>query len=61
MFIDKELAIENKGILQYYTIRPDDNLSTIAKRYGQSVIQLQSWNNIENANKIVSGQKIRVK
>ncbi|MBC6310092.1 LysM peptidoglycan-binding domain-containing protein [Listeria sp. FSL L7-1582] len=48
-------------VAQYYTIGPRDNLSTIAKRYGTTVTQLQAWSNLKLANKIVSGQKIRVK
>lgn len=65
VYVASKYLSKNKAVaapvVQYYTIRPGDNLSTIAKRYGQTVKQLKSWNNIKNANKIVSGQKIRVK
>lgn len=65
VYVASKYLSKNKGVtipaVQYYTIRPGDNLSTIAKRYGQTVKQLQSWNSIKNANKIVAGQKIRVK
>ncbi|MBC1490660.1 LysM peptidoglycan-binding domain-containing protein [Listeria booriae] len=61
VYVASKYLSKNKAVAQYYTIRPGDNLSTIAKRYGQTVKQLQSWNNIKNANKIVAGQKIRVK
>lgn len=46
---------------KYYTIKSGDTLSVIAKKYGTTVAQLQSWNSITNANKIYTGQKIRVK
>lgn len=46
---------------EYYTIKLGDNLSSIAKKYGTTVNQLVSWNNIKNANLIYAGQKIRVK
>ena len=45
----------------YYTIKAGDNLSTIASKYGTTVNQLVSWNNIKNPNLIYAGQKIRVK
>lgn len=44
----------------YYTIKSGDTLSAIAKKYGTSVSQLVSWNNIKNANLIYPNQKIRV-
>lgn len=45
----------------YYTIKPGDNLSSIAKRYGTTVNQIVQWNNIKNPNLIYPNQKIRVK
>lgn len=45
----------------YYTIKSGDTLSKIASKYGTTVSQLCSWNNIQNANKIYIGQKIIVK
>ena len=46
---------------EYYTVKNGDNLSSIAKRYGTTVNQLVSWNNISNANLIYVNQKIRVR
>lgn len=46
---------------KYYTIKSGDTLSGIAKKYGTTVSQLQSWNGIKNANLIYAGTKIRVK
>ena len=46
---------------EYYTVKNGDNLSNIAKKYGTSVNQLVSWNNIANANLIYPSQKIRVR
>ena len=47
--------------IEYYTIKSGDTLSAIASKYGTTVNQLVSWNNIKNANLIYAGQKIRVK
>ncbi len=46
---------------EYYTVKSGDNLSSIAKKYGTTVNQLVSWNNIKNANLIYPGQKLRVR
>lgn len=47
--------------IEYYTIKNGDTLSSIASKYGTTVNQLVSWNNISNPDKIYVGQKIRVK
>lgn len=46
---------------QYYTVVSGDTLSKIAAKYGTTVNQLASWNNIKNVNLIYVGQKLRVK
>ena len=45
---------------KYHTVKKGDTLGAIAKRYGRSVKQLMSWNNIKNANSLSIGQRIRV-
>lgn len=45
----------------YYTVQSGDNLTKIANKYGTTVNQLVSWNNIKNPNLIYAGQKLRVK
>lgn len=45
----------------YYTVVSGDNLTKIANKYGTTVNQLVSWNNIANPNLIYPGQKLRVK
>ena len=45
----------------YYTVVTGDNLTKIANRYGTTVNQLVSWNNIANANLIYPGQKLSLK
>ncbi len=52
-------AIDGKNN-QYYYIRMDDSLWSIAQKFGTTVEQLVSWNGIKNANLIYVGQKIRV-
>ena len=46
---------------EYYTVKRGDNLSSIAKKFGTSVVQLVKWNNIVNPNLIITGQVLRVK
>lgn len=45
---------------KYHTVKKGDTLGAIAKKYGRSVKQLMSWNNIKNANSLSIGQRIRV-
>lgn len=61
--VNKKLGSGNSSgsAKQYYEVKTGDTLSGIAKKYGTSVSQLQSWNGIKNANLIYAGQKIRVK
>lgn len=47
--------------IEYYIVKSGDTLSKIAKRYGTTVNQLVSWNNIKNPNLIYPNQKLRVK
>ncbi len=47
--------------IEYYIVQKNDNLSKIAKKFGTSVNQLVSWNNIKNPNLIYVGQKLRVR
>ena len=58
---DKVNEIEASKAQQYYTVVRGDNLTKIAKKYGTTVAQIQSWNKIQNANLIYPGQKLRVK
>jgi LysM repeat protein len=45
----------------YYTVQKGDTLSRIAAKYGTSLNQLKTWNNIANINLIKIGQRLRVK
>lgn len=56
--VNKKLGSDNK---QYYTIQSGDTLSGISAKFGTSIEQLCSWNNIQNPNLIYAGAKIRVK
>ncbi|MCD8030799.1 MAG: transglycosylase SLT domain-containing protein [Bacteroides sp.] len=44
----------------YHTIRKGETLSTIARRYGVKVSQLQAWNNLKGTN-ITAGKRLKVK
>ncbi|MCC2116696.1 N-acetylmuramoyl-L-alanine amidase [Bacillus halotolerans] len=43
-----------------YTVKKGETLSAIAKEHGESVANLQSWNNIKDPNKITVGQKLKL-
>ena len=58
---NKVNSLLNSNNKVYYTIKSGDNLSSIAKKYGTTVSQIVSWNNIKNSNLIYPNQKIRVK
>lgn len=45
----------------YYTVKKNDTLSAISKKFGTTQKQLIAWNNIKNKNLIITGQKMRVK
>ena len=44
-----------------YTVKKGDTLSEIAVKYGTTVAQLAKWNDIDDVNYIVVGQKLVVK
>ena len=44
----------------YYTVKRGDTLGAIARKYGRTVKQIMTWNNIKNANAIRIGQRLRV-
>lgn len=48
------------GGSQTYVVKSGDTLSGIAAKFGLSVSQLQSWNNIADPNKIYAGQVLEV-
>lgn len=43
-----------------HTVKPGDNLTKIAKKYGTSVSALVSYNRIKNPSLILDGQKIKI-
>ena len=50
----------NYGSYLVYTVAGGDVLSGIAIRFGVTVGQIQSWNNIQNPNLIRVGQKLTI-
>lgn len=56
-----QLVGGNKPVASYYTVKSGDNLTKIAKKYGTTVNQLVSLNNLKNPNLIYPGQKLRIK
>lgn len=58
---NKATSTPAKPKATYYTVKKNDNLTLIAKKYKTTVAQLVKWNNIKNKNLINIGQKLRVK
>ena len=50
----------NYGNYIVYTVAPGDVLSGIGQRFGVSYMQIAQWNNIENPDKILIGQKLTI-
>lgn len=61
---EKIQAIVNKKVVsnvkRVYVVKAGDTLSEIAKKYGTTVKELQTKNNIANPNKIYAGQRLYV-
>lgn len=53
-------GIENYGKPGYYAVRPGDTLRRIGTETGQRWQNIQSWNNLENPDRIEVGQVLRV-
>ena len=51
---------DTKLVYDYYTVKPGDTLSKIARKYNTTVDKLVKLNNIKNANVINIGQKLKV-
>lgn len=58
--VNRQLKSSGTSV-KYYTVKPGDNLTKIAKKYGTTVDRLVSLNGIANKNLIYVGQKLRVK
>ncbi len=50
----------NYGSYIVYTVARGDVLGGIALRFGVTVQQIASWNNIKNVNLIYTGQKLTI-
>lgn len=58
--VNRYLSNKNSKV-EYYIVAKGDNLTKIAQKFGTTVNQLVSWNNIKNPNLIYIGQKLRVR
>lgn len=45
----------------HYTMRRGDTLWSVSRRFGVSISQLRSWNNIENASAVRAGTRLNLK
>jgi membrane-bound lytic murein transglycosylase D len=48
------------GEVDHHTVRPRDTVSSIAKLYGVSIINVVRWNNLEDRDSIRPGDRLRV-
>lgn len=56
-----EVVYTNKSSKSTYTVKKDDTLSSIAKKYDTTVSVLARLNNIKDVNSISVGQKLKLK
>ncbi len=58
----KALMISERPVLtfDYHSVKPGENLSTIAKRYHSNVRRIARANNINKSNFIVAGKKLKI-
>lgn len=59
--IDFDYQVTDSGILSTYTVKWQDNLTKIARKYQNLVLNLVTWNNIINPNLIYPGQVLITK
>ena len=52
-------AVAGKGNLTYYTIKSGDTLSTIARKYGVTIKDIQRWNGMSST-KIAAGKRLKI-
>ena len=55
----KTSAVAGKGNLTYYTIKSGDTLSTIARKYGVTIKDIQRWNGMSST-KIAAGKRLKI-
>jgi LysM repeat protein len=58
----KALLTSERPVLtfDYYEVKPGDNVSTIAKRYGSDVRRIARENNLDKSKSIFAGKKIKI-
>ena len=52
-------ATAGKGTLSYHTIKSGETLNSIARRYGVTVKNIQTWNGM-NSTKIAAGKRLKI-
>lgn len=55
------IPIGNRNVPQWYAVRPNDTIYTIAKNYGLSVNDIINRNNLDDANLIYPGMLIKLR
>ena len=60
-FILNPCNFDTKAKKVYYVVKKGDTLTSIAKKFKTTTVQLAKWNNITDMNLIRVGQKLRVK
>ena len=60
-FILNPCNFDTKTKKVYYVVKKGDTLTSIAKKFKTTTVQLAKWNNITDMDLIREGQKIRVR
>lgn len=53
-------TVKNDGKIKYYTVQKGDSIWNIAQMHGVTIQQIKQWNNLDDAHKIIPGQKIKI-
>lgn len=64
IFPGQRLRLKGKAPVpekRFYKVRPGDTVSELAKKYGSTIQQIKSWNNLDSKYTIYAGKTIRVK
>lgn len=56
----KAATINGENKIKYYTVQKGDSIWNIAQMHAVTVQQIKQWNNLDDAHKIIPGQKIKI-
>ena len=64
IYAGKTMKVPNKTAKskpEYHDVKSGDTVSALAKKYGSTIAQIKSWNQLDSKYTIYAGTRIRVK